>query len=165
MPPAQRDEAAPDDNCEPDWPTDFDGECDFADQGPLADMVMTWCVLLSLDSSSTAPCVWPAPRRQYTAVCRRRCPWCISARLSPLAWLRRSTCSKLECPCSITLPATCACPASTSARWPMCWGATPSFCASLVLPHTTSRTIQVLDTLPPTRRGTGCQRGNGIRLY
>ena len=42
-----------------------------------------WCGMRALNSSSTAPCVWQAPRgtEEHT----RRYPWCISARLSPLS--------------------------------------------------------------------------------
>ncbi len=71
-----------------------------------------------------------APRGQCTAVRTRRCPWCISARLSPLTWPRIVSYSELECPCCMNWPATSACPASTSAQWPMCWGEPRSFRAS-----------------------------------
>ncbi len=61
--------------------------------------------------------------------------------------------------------------ASTSARWPTCWGAPPSFRASsaaIVTPlshrtHIASRTIGVLDTPPPTRSGTGATAAGSTR--
>ena len=72
----------------------------------------------------------------------------------------------LECPCSMTEPASRACPASTSAQWPICLDAPPSVRASSAETvnlrlHTASRTIGVLDASADTQR----DRGNGSRLY
>ncbi len=74
---------------------------------------------------------------------------------------------ELECPFSVTRPATRACPASTSARWPTCWGALPLFRASSAatvnpLSHTASRAIGVLDTLP-AHSGTGATAAGSTR--
>jgi hypothetical protein len=82
-------------------------------------------------------------------------------------------------PCSMTWQATSACPASTSARWPSCWGALPLFVflcfirsssAATVTPlsHTASRTIgrhhrRIGHASADTQRDR--PGGNGSRLY
>ena len=118
------------------------------------------CGIRVLDSSSTVPCVPQAPRSPCTVPPTRRYPSCTSARSSPSLLLQTVSCSRLECPCSMTQPATSACPASTFALWRMCWGAPPSFRVSLaatVTPrfHIASRTILALEAPPPTCSGTG----------
>ncbi len=116
-----------------------------------------------LNSSSTVTCVPLAPRSPCTVLPTRRCPSCTSARLSPSLLLQTVSCSRLECPCFMTRPATRTYPASTFALWRTCWGAPPSFRVSLaatVTPrfHTASRTIGV-------SADTQRDRGNGSRLY
>ncbi len=68
--------------------------------------------------------------------------------------------SRLECPCSMTMLATSACPASTSALSPTCWGAPPSFPVSsdaTITPrfHTASRTRRLASWKRLSRHAAG----------
>ncbi len=90
---------------------------------------MVWYGMRFLDSSSTVHCAWQAPKG--ASISTKRFPWSISACLSLSNWPLAVSCSKLVCPCYMTLPATSCCPASTSAQWQTCWGEHPWFHASL----------------------------------
>ena len=117
-------------------------------------MGMAWCGMHGHNSFSTAPFVPAAARVQNTQQTTRKCPWCISVRLSPSIWPQIASCNRQVCPCYTTLPATRDCPACTSALLQMYWGEPPSSPASLtaavirIFP-TNSRTADSWGRHPP----------------
>ena len=89
---------------------------------------VVWCGMYALSSFSTSPFVVGEKRNTYHAT--RRCPWFISAHLSPSIWPQTASCNGQVCPCYTTLLATRVCPAYTLALQPMFWNEPPSSPAS-----------------------------------
>ncbi len=95
----------------------FNVKTDFDLQGDGLDQV--WCGMHALNSCSTVPCVPQAPSGSGDS--HKEVSLVYFSTFEPIELTPDS-------PCSMIQPATCACPASTSALWPTYLG--PSFRAS-----------------------------------